>query len=145
MLRSFCSLLLLSLLLGSCTNQTRDSNVEKMDRTVGAYSKALRDPGLYEMLKSIEDMEYTPVNTLEFLHSAYGASFWPPPGANLHPSEAANLGEEHTVDLYPVVRLEPTAPWQLVVVPMEDKFLLQAYGDSVEEPIREETIEFPTP
>ena len=114
-----------------------------MDTTINALSKALREPGLYELLKSIEDKEYTTSNALDILFSAYGSGFWPPPGANLHPSEAANLGEEHVVELLPVVRDNPTGPWQVVVTAQETRFLVRGYGESQEQPLRQETVDFP--
>jgi len=140
----FLIALLIFALFSSCSQTTSsDPQLEKMDTTINALSKALREPGLYELLKSIEDKEYTTSNALDILFSAYGSGFWPPPGANLHPSEAANLGEEHVVELLPVVRDNPTGPWQVVVTAQEKRFLVRGYGESQEQPLRQETVDFP--
>jgi hypothetical protein len=130
----FLIVLLVSVLVCSCSQlDSTDPQLKKLDKTVNALSNALQEPGLYELLKSIEDMDYTTGNTLDVLFSAYGAAYWPPPGA-----EAAASGE-----LLPVVREKSSGSWQVVVIAENDQFLLRGYGESQEQPLREETVDFP--
>lgn len=146
--------LLFSVLLGGCTSsappaatpavspsaataEVTTADKERLQRAVGLLEKALTEPGLHHLLKSIEKYEYTPEGLLSVMFSAYGAGFWPPPDK----AEGAPP-EESMPEGVTVRRGAASGSWQVVVQPEENGFYIAAYAHDLQQPVLEKRLEF---
>lgn len=142
-MRVWVLLVFCSLFFCSCSSQqVVDPKVERMNNTIVTFTKALRAPGLHSLVQSMEGKEYTPTGLLDVLFSSYGAGYWPPVGSELHPSEAAAVSGAEEPATFPVVREQPTEKWRLLVRVKDGEFLLEGYGESLQEPMRREVVDF---